>query len=270
MIKVQAVTHTDRGGRLHNDDVVAMRIREADACFVVCDGVGANAGGGTAAGIAARETLRLFEASKRDELAELPARSVEAIQARIRLAQGATPECAAMATTWVGLFLDRASATAYWDHAGDSRLYHFRHGVLQRRTRDHTLVAQLEAAGMASAGLSRSLLVHALGQTDYASEPASTKLKDGDAFLLCTDGFWQRLDDATLEAQLQVSGSVEDWMTVTCAHVRQAAQREAHASTDNQSAIAIWVGDPQDITLAGPRQARIAGSVPAARGSVVG
>ncbi|WP_341679325.1 protein phosphatase 2C domain-containing protein [Niveibacterium sp. SC-1] len=251
MIKLQAVMHTDRGGRSHNDDVVAMRIREGDACFVVCDGVGANQGGGTAAGIAARETLRVFEARGNEEFTQLPLRSLEAIQTRLRVAQDAAPECAAMATTWVGLFLDRGSAVAHWDHAGDSRLYHFRHGVLQARTRDHSLVAQLEAAGLPTAGLSRSLLVHALGLSRYEGEPARLPIQDGDAFLLCTDGFWQRLDEQTLEAQLQVSGSVEEWMTVICAQAGQNLDGPA----DNQSAIAVWIGDPQDATLARPRQA---------------
>jgi len=37
-------------------------------------------------------------------------------------------------------------------------------------------------------------------------------LRDGDAFLLCTDGFWGRIESGDIEEQLRFSGSVEEWL----------------------------------------------------------
>ena len=60
-----------------------------------------------------------------------------------------------MSTTLAALFIDREKQRAWWAHAGDSRVYHFRRGVLHEVTRDHSLAQQLKEAGYENTGIKR-------------------------------------------------------------------------------------------------------------------
>ncbi|WP_220377479.1 hypothetical protein [Paraburkholderia sp. BL6669N2] len=61
-------------------------------------------------------------------------------------------------------------------------------------------------------------------------------MQDGDAYLLCTDGFSHGLQDHDLESLLQLAGSMQDWITLLSRRIDQQGARE------NYSAIAAWVG----------------------------
>ncbi|MBK5935257.1 hypothetical protein CCR81_00300 [Halorhodospira halophila] len=93
-------------------------------------------------------------------------------------------------------------------HVGDSRIYRFRDGRLERLTRDHTPVqravetgAMTEAEGRRSP--ERNVLERALGAVTWA-EPDVTRLPrdPGDLFLLCSDGLTEPLEDAAIGAIL--------------------------------------------------------------------
>ncbi len=108
-------------------------------------------------------------------------------------AESAVSEHSRMGTTLVSLFIDRDYELAYWAHAGDSRLYLFRRGCLYHVTTDHSLVQQMKDAGHQTEGINSNLLYFALGMGDEqrdASYSDVVQVEDGDAFLLCTDGFW--------------------------------------------------------------------------------
>ena len=70
----------------------------------------------------------------------------------------------------------------------------------------------------------------------------------GDAFLLCSDGWYDRLEEADIEHCLAEAGSVEGWLDgmQTLVHERQ------RANQDNFSAVAVWVGNPAEVTRIGP------------------
>ena len=53
-----------------------------------------------------------------------------------------------MHSTVVALFIDLQSQEALWGHAGDSRLYLFRDGVMLSHTRDHSMVQAMVDAGL--------------------------------------------------------------------------------------------------------------------------
>jgi serine/threonine protein phosphatase PrpC len=245
MLKLTTAQCSHAGARATNEDVLGVRIREHDACFVLSDGVGGEAGGWHAARLAIHGALRQFESGSESSLDALARSSLAAAHAAIIADQACHPERARMAATMIGLFINRVQGLAQWIHAGDSRLYHFRRGVLLQRTVDHSLVAQLAAAGLPHDGVNPNLLSQALGRADPApSQPPSVQsLQDGDAYFLCTDGFWHGLKDHELESQLQLAGSVQDWLTLLSYRVDQQGAR------DNYSAIAVWIGDPQCVTL---------------------
>ena len=138
------------------------------------------------------------------ELIDLANRAVVAGQA----ASEATRD---MRSTLVVLLCDPSRAQATWGHSGDSRLYCFRNGRQFARTRDHSLYQSMIEAGLADAGTlrgnpQRNVLTACLGSLEHFEADVvaqSVPLQPGDAFLLCSDGFWEPLDEAQMEAALQ-------------------------------------------------------------------
>lgn len=245
------------GERSGNQDAIGYHLDDWFGCFVVSDGVGGNAGGEQAARTAVDTALNTFVANPSvaaEDIQQCVTRANDAILAR----QRAQAEQGKMSATFVSLFVDRSNGQARWAHVGDSRLYWFRRGVLMERTEDHSLsqrsregMAQGEAvpANGAQALIQSNLLYRALGARERAEATVSDtqRLADGDAFLLCTDGLWQLISQQVMERSLQLADSAEEWLAL----LRRAAEAKADESRDNFSALAVWVGFPQQVTLAG-------------------
>ncbi|HSQ11292.1 MAG TPA: protein phosphatase 2C domain-containing protein [Burkholderiaceae bacterium] len=99
---------------------------------------------------------------------------------------------------------------AIWAHAGDSRLYFFRGSKLVHRTEDHTYAEQLRLEGRyedaeIASGRYKNILVSALGINKkpkiVIGEDAA--LREGDTFLLASDGMWAYFEDDELAEILQ-------------------------------------------------------------------
>ncbi|PKH26468.1 serine/threonine phosphatase [Enterobacterales bacterium CwR94] len=243
-MKITWSTTSQQGERDSNEDVTGAHLNNNAGCFLVCDGVAGNAGGDVAAQLV-RDTL-LNELTDRHPLTALETRLViEKADQLLRTQQQTSPALARMSTTLAALFIDRERLLAWWAHAGDSRLYHFRRGYIHEVTRDHSLVQQLRDAGMEHTGINSNLLLNALGAQPprEASYSEMMPLEDGDAFLLCTDGFWQTLTAEEMEQSLHMVNSPKEWLALMQMAINRREKR------DNLSAVAVWVGAPQDITL---------------------
>jgi serine/threonine protein phosphatase PrpC len=86
-------------------------------------------------------------------------------------------------------------------HLGDSRVYRLRRGKLEGLTKDHSLVAELQARGLeppADTSFSH-VVTRAIGM-DEALDPElrAEKARPGDIFLLCSDGLTDVLDDGEI------------------------------------------------------------------------
>ena len=156
-----------------------------------------------------------------------------------------------MGTTMVSLFIDRDYHLAYWVHAGDSRLYLFRRGWLYHVTTDHSLVQQMKDAGHQTEGINSNLLYFALGLGDDEREASYSDvvpIEDGDVFLLCTDGFWHGVSEEQMKQSLHMVNTPHEWLTLMN-QILLRTNVESHDQQDNYSAVAVWVGAPQDTTL---------------------
>ena len=241
------------GERSGNQDAIGYHLDDHAACFVVSDGVGGNAGGELAARIAVDTALNTFVARPSVATDDI-LHCVTAANAAILARQRELAEQRKMSATIVSLFVDRDTGQACWAHVGDSRLYWFRRGARMQRTEDHSLSERSgDAAASENHGGERlvktNLLYRALGAREKAEASISTprRLADGDAFLLCTDGLWQLITQQVMERSLQLSDSAEEWLAL----LRRAAEAKADGARDNYSALAVWVGFPQQVTLAG-------------------
>jgi protein phosphatase len=87
-------------------------------------------------------------------------------------------------------------------HVGDSRFYVLRDGVLEQLTDDHSLVGELVRRGQISAEEAedhpqRSIITRALGiEGEVVVDHFSWPVRDGDVFLLCSDGLTGMVPDA--------------------------------------------------------------------------
>jgi serine/threonine protein phosphatase PrpC len=223
---------TKPGARQENEDALATW-REANALTaIVADGLGGHGHGRRAADCVVNAA----------QGCPTPRECLAAAQRALLAEIAAHPECARMRSTAVVLRIDGNQAS--WAHCGDSRLYYFQSGALQRRTIDHSVPQMLALAGDIQDDEirrheDRNKLLSALGEAkpkmDDSGEPI--QLAAGDAFLLATDGLWEHFSNDELEDSLRNSATAEDWLRTLCSKI----QARFSENQDNYTALAIRI-----------------------------
>ncbi|CAO95673.1 PP2C family protein-serine/threonine phosphatase [Erwinia tasmaniensis] len=249
-MNITLASMSNQGARASNQDQVGDIVGDRSACFVVCDGVAGLPGGDIAASVARDTLLQRFDGQQHLN-AQLIRQYVNDANSAIRQRQKADPPHHRMGTTLVSLFIDRDYQLAYWAHAGDSRLYLFRRGYLYHVTTDHSLVQQMKDAGHQTDGINGNLLYFALGMGDEdrdASYSDVVPIEDGDAFLLCTDGFWHGVSQHHMQQALHMVNTPQEWLTLMQQMIKK-NDEQSNDKQDNYSAVAVWIGEPQDTTL---------------------
>ena len=197
--------------------------------FVVADGMGGAQAGEVASELAVKE----FEAGLPDGRppAEALAGLIQAANAEIHRQARDDPDRAGMGTTVTAAYLD--GDTVVVAHVGDSRCYLLRDGDLIRLTRDHSLVGELVARGklteeQAETHPQRSVITRALGA--YPDVEVDTEVfpaRDGDVFLLCSDGLTGMVHEPELKPMLEDRGrSLEQTGRALIAAANEAGGRD--------------------------------------------
>jgi len=238
------------GGRERNEDACGYCSMRGLGCYVLADGAGGHGGGDVASRLAIETVLDAF--TRRPEVsaaraADLLREANDSVMARQRT-DAAVHD---MRSTMVVLLLDAPRRRAFWAHVGDSRLYLLRQGQVASVTRDHSLLQNMLDAGVlagpqAAGAPHRAVLTGSLGSEDsfYPTVlEAAQPLQPGDAFLLCSDGFWDWVEGPELEAALQRAGQPDQWLR----ELEQGFVGRLRQGSDNYSAIAVWCGD-QDLS----------------------
>ncbi|MEL6640519.1 MAG: PP2C family serine/threonine-protein phosphatase [Pseudomonadota bacterium] len=222
--------------RKFNEDRFAMKPNEG--VWVVADGMGGHAGGDFASQ-AVVDDLPEFEGAL--TLGDLETRFHDGLaEAHVRMLRVAKAlNMSAIATTVVGLLVYQDEFAAIW--SGDSRLYQMRNGTLNPVTRDHSEARELVDAGVLTPDQARSwhrrnIVTRALGVYDHLSaETAYGEVKDGDAFLLCTDGLTEHNTDKELETILAETNTAQEAVD------RMINQTLDRGAVDNVTAIVVRV-----------------------------
>jgi len=169
--------------------------------FVVADGMG----GAQAGEVASRMAVEVFDhPGLPDGAADAGLTQVIAeANRRIHETSRADDRRAGMGTTVTAAYVGEDDVTIA--HVGDSRAYLLRRGELTRLTRDHSLVGELVARGklteeQAEHHPQRSVITRALGpESDVQVDTDSYPAREGDVFLLCSDGLTSMVPEAALK-----------------------------------------------------------------------
>ena len=236
-MRISAYCFTNRGGRDHNEDSVRCFAGEGWGVCVVADGLGGHGKGEVASALAADILFQgcLDSTPGHEDLLELFQRANEPVMS----GQG-EPGQEEMKTTAVVLSI--GGDRAVWGHIGDSRLYRFSGGTLTQETRDHSVTFMKYLGGEISYmdichDDDRSSLLRALGKLPCKPEAGQADLLPGDAFLLCSDGFWEYVYREEMLADLLKSETPEQWArNMLLRQIRRTPERN-----DNFSLICVFV-----------------------------
>lgn len=176
--------------------------------LVLADGMGGAAAGDVASSVAVAHLAPLDgDEHSGDELLDLLRDAVASAHADLLAYARDSPKNAGLGTTVIALL--RSGATAAMVHIGDSRAYLVRDGVMHQVTHDHTFVQHLVDAGQltedeAENHPQRSVLLRVLGDSGAETEldESVRELRDGDRWLLCSDGLSSYVSPETIASVL--------------------------------------------------------------------
>jgi protein phosphatase len=218
-----AGTDTGRQRRANEDSHLARA-----PLFVVADGMG----GAQAGEVASRIAIESFQdglqnaASPEAALAELTQRA----NAHIHELSHSNAEQAGMGTTLTAVYVGEREISVA--HVGDSRAYRLRDGVLERLTEDHSLVDELLRQGRltpeeALEHPQRSVITRALGPEGAVEvDTRSYSARDGDVYLLCSDGLTTMLAEDRLAELLLAHASLREAGEALIAAANEAGGRD--------------------------------------------
>jgi serine/threonine protein phosphatase PrpC len=224
--------------RRHNED----NFVAAPPVFAVADGMGGAQAGEVASELAA-STVSEANLDPSSPGEERVVALIKAANLRVHERAATDPAASGMGTTMTVAILQPDGDVAI-GHVGDSRAYRLRDDHLEQLTDDHSLVAELVRRGEltpqeAAIHPQRSVITRALGtEADVDVDVFTVETRDGDVFLLCSDGLTTMVDANTIARILILNrGRLE---AATHALIKAANDR---GGDDNITAILFAVAD---------------------------
>ena len=233
--------YTNVGGRQINEDSVGVFQNGESNCYILCDGLGGHGMGDVASSLVVSVFQDQFY--KTDDSVNFLGQTFAASQDILMAEQKARNAKRKMKTTGVAVVTD--DRNAYIGHIGDSRGYVFYRNKVKTRTLDHSIPQMLVLSREIKEDQirnhpDRNTLLRVMGvEWDDAMYElmAPIPLKRCQAFLLCSDGFWELIEEKEMCALLKKSSSVEEWLNGMLSIVRKNGEGK---NMDNYSAIAVW------------------------------
>lgn len=236
-----------QGSREINEDCAGIRTGEDSFLCVLADGLGGHGKGEVASRTAVETSIELYAREGiKEGIEPFLHTCFTRSQEQVRDLQKSRRAEHEMKTTMVALA--GARGQLQWGHIGDSRLYYFKDGRLICHTPDHSVPWLLVRAGELKESQirhheDRNRLLRVIG-TEWEHPmyelAESVSAEEGQAFLLCSDGFWEWIEEKQMVKLLRRADSPEMWLKEMEAVV---LKNGSGKDMDNYTAAGIFIGE---------------------------
>ncbi len=246
-MNIEVYNYSGKGGRPINEDSLIC----GKNYFIVSDGLGGHENGEVASSAA----VDYISVNYRSDISE------NAVGELLLGADDAVRKTGAGGkATVAALFTDGDKIRI--SNIGDSRVYYFRKGSIFFRTKDHSVCqASVDMGEMTDIDVrnseDRSGLFKVLGDSEPLKLPKAYDIidpLDNDAFLICSDGFWEYVYEMEMEADLLKSASADQWLN----HMLKRLLLRSENSGDNFTAICGFIHAPEKISAPLPATMAVA------------
>ncbi len=202
-----AHTHPGVERQLNEDSWLG---RSDIALWAVADGMGGHARGEMASAMVVESLRRLEPPTAMSTFVDAVEDRILDVHVQLRK-YAAEHDLKTIGTTVAALLVFDRLGVCLW--AGDSRLYRFRQNRLEQLTRDHALVEDLVNAGLVKRAEAEHhphahLVTRAVGATErLCLDIDAFKVRNGDVFLLCSDGLNKEVPESLITKALQQYGA---------------------------------------------------------------
>lgn len=224
------------GGRRKNEDMVQITSYPESTIGLVADGLGGHGDGDVASRMATHIiSQEIYNGAVSRILMEKAIRCANESILR-RHADGSD-----MKTTIAAVWMDAERACAA--HVGDTRIYQFRDQKIIYQSVDHSISQLAVLMGEISADqirghCDRNRLTRALGsRKDVVIDMDMLDVMPGDAFLLCSDGFWEHVLEEEMISDLKLADNAEQWL----AAMRARVESRRGPGADNHTAAVFMI-----------------------------
>ncbi len=242
-LQIMYAVISKKGERRENEDCVGISEEAYGDAFFLCDGLGGHGDGAEASALVvevmkycARQGMSLEESAEQAQTALLRQQVLERKEASMK-----STLCTLLVSGRQARFL----------HVGDSRIYWFDRGHYKLRSKDHSVPQILADAGKIKekqirCHADRSRLLRVMG-TPWDSPKYQVKekipVRPGTSFLLCSDGFWEWIEERQMEKTLRHSSHPEEWLQ----RMEEIVLAKGSGSgMDNYSAVAVFIRNARE------------------------
>lgn len=233
-MRINYAEYSSIGGRERNEDMVQVTGYPTSTVALVADGLGGHGDGDRASRLAVHVTGQELAGGDVSQAA-----LEQAIQRANEHILDQQDRGCDMKTTIAALWLGENGTCAA--HVGDTRIYQFRNQQILYQSVDHSLSQFAVTLGEISADgirhhCDRNRLTRALGaRANVRVDADMLPVQPGDAFLLCSDGFWELIWEREMLEALREAADAETWLSRMRALVESRMGRNA----DNSTAVAL-------------------------------
>lgn len=235
-MRVNYCEYSSIGGRSKNEDMVQIVSYPESTIVLVADGLGGHRDGD----VASRMTVHTICEEIRDGSASrmLMEQAIRKANEKIMLRHADGRD---MKTTIAVVWLNEDHACAA--NVGDTRIYQFRDGEIVFQSVDHSASQLAVMLGEISSEnirhhCDRNRLTRAIGaREDIKIDSEILDVRNGDAFLLCSDGFWEHVWEKEMLEDLEKSSDARSWLHM----MRKRVEERLKKNADNHTAAVLII-----------------------------
>ena len=236
-----SATHTGMVRQVNEDSFIS---RDDIGLWAVADGMGGHQAGDVASQLVTNSLDTVPLSPDIGELLRATRTALHSANSELIAMDGQYEASRVPGSTVVVLLIHGHEAAVVW--AGDSRIYRLRHGQAEQITRDHSHVQELVDQHLISPEEAEShpmanVITRAIGIEEPVDlDVLHLDFKEGDQFLLCSDGLSRLLSMEEIQNMMQTTSLEESVQTM----IHTALLRGA---PDNVTVISVQSDDDQTV-----------------------